>query len=209
MARLIKRYGSRKLYDTQESRYISLEEIADWVRTGEEIKVIDNASTEDVTALTLTQVISEEGRKKSQFLSSDLLHDLIRTGETMVSSRVKLFQDGVEGFVKKSLDRLVPVSKVRDEMNHLRDRLEELEKTLVEAEAQAEEPHPVARASAQAAVTTETEASSETPAEPAAAAEPAATPKKTVRRARKTSGTTTTRTRRKKATSNEEQESQA
>jgi polyhydroxyalkanoate synthesis repressor PhaR len=135
MARLIKRYGSRKLYDTQESRYISLEEIAQWVRDGEEIKVVDNASSEDVTALTLTQVISEESRKKSQFLSSDLLHDLIRAGETKVRTGVKHLQDGVEGFAKKALDRLVPVSTVREEMNLLRSRLEELERALAEAEA--------------------------------------------------------------------------
>ncbi len=137
MARLIKRYGSRKLYDTSESRYVSLEEIAGWIRHGEEIQVIDNATSEDVSALTLTQVISEEGRKKSQFLSSDLLHDLIRAGGTAVSTRVKQIQDGVEGFVKKSLDRIVPVTQVRDEMNHLRDRLDELERALATAEERA------------------------------------------------------------------------
>ncbi len=62
MVRLIKRYESRKLYDTEESRYVSLDEIADWVRSDQEVRVIDNATSEDVTAQTLTQVILDEGR---------------------------------------------------------------------------------------------------------------------------------------------------
>lgn len=136
MTRLIKRYGSRKLYDTKESRYVSLEDIAAWVRDGEDIQVLDNATSEDVTVATLTQVISEEGRKGHSVLPSDLLHDLIRVGGNAVTDRVKKFQDGVEGFFKKSIDRLVPVSKVRSEMEHLRERLTELEAALDAAEHQ-------------------------------------------------------------------------
>ena len=60
---MVKRYGSRKLYDTEESRYVSLEEISAWIREGQEIRVIDNGTSEDVTAQTLTQVILEEGRR--------------------------------------------------------------------------------------------------------------------------------------------------
>jgi polyhydroxyalkanoate synthesis repressor PhaR len=142
MSRLIKRYGSRKLYDTTESRYVSLEEIAIWIRDGEKIQVVDNASSEDVTTQTLTQIISEEGRRKSQFLSNELLHDLIRAGGSVVSNRVKQIQEGVEGFVKKSLDRIVPVSKVRDEMVQLRARLDELETALISAENIPSEPEP-------------------------------------------------------------------
>ena len=47
MIRLIKRYGSRKLYDTEESRYVSLEELAAWIRSGQQIRVIDNKSSDD------------------------------------------------------------------------------------------------------------------------------------------------------------------
>lgn len=140
MARLIKRYGSRKLYDTQESRYVSLEDISTWVRNGEDIEVQDNATGEDVTVQTLTQVISEEGRKGASFLPSELLHDLIRVGNNAVSDRVRKFQDGFEGFVKKSFDRIVPVSTVRSEMDSLRQRLDELEVAL--SSAQQEEAAP-------------------------------------------------------------------
>ncbi len=140
MTRVIKRYGSRKLYDTLESRYILLEDIAEFVREGQEIQVIDNKTQEDVTGQTLTQVISEEGRKKSDFLSSELLHDLIRAGESAVTHRVRQLQDGMEHFMKKSIDRLVPLRTVRDEMAHLRNRLEELEVAVQRAEAQTVRP---------------------------------------------------------------------
>ena len=149
MTRIIKRYGSRKLYDTQESRYVLLEDIAAWVRGGEEIQVVDNKTSEDVTSQTLIQVISEEGRKKRGFLSSDLLHDLIRTGEGAVNKRVKQFQSGVDRLVKKSFDRFNPMSHVRDEMDQLRDRLNQLETTLSEAELQSgDEPDKVEKTGA-------------------------------------------------------------
>lgn len=138
MVRLIKRYGSRKLYDTQESRYVSLEDLANWVREGQEVQVIDNATSDDATVATLTQVISEEGRKGSAFLPSDLLHNLIRVGGQAVSSRVRKFQSGVDRLVKNSIDHLVPVSGVREEMELLRQRLDELENALERSEAQAE-----------------------------------------------------------------------
>jgi polyhydroxyalkanoate synthesis repressor PhaR len=88
MIRLIKRYESRKLYDTEESRYVSLEEIAGWVRQGQEVKVVDNATGSDVTSQTLTQIILDEGRRGTSFLPSELLHDLVR----MSSLRARLEQ---------------------------------------------------------------------------------------------------------------------
>ena len=86
MIRLIKRYESRKLYDTEESRYVSLDEIATWVRQGQEVRVVDNGTNNDVTSQTLTQIILDEGRKGTSFLPSELLHDLVRIGERAVSS---------------------------------------------------------------------------------------------------------------------------
>jgi polyhydroxyalkanoate synthesis repressor PhaR len=127
MIRLIKRYGSRKLYDTEESRYVSLEEIGGWVRQGQEIRVVDNQTSEDVTAQTLTQVILDEGRKGTSFPPSELLHELIRRGEGLVSSGVGSLQQGVDKLLQASVDRLGPVKKMREETDLLRRRLEELE----------------------------------------------------------------------------------
>jgi len=142
MIRLIKRYESRKLYDTEESRYVSLDEIATWIRQGQEVRVMDNASNNDVTSQTLTQIILDEGRKGTSFLPSELLHDLVRIGERAVSTGMEQVQNGVD----KLIDRLGPVRRAREEMSSLRGRLEELEASLAELErtdqaAAVAEPH--------------------------------------------------------------------
>jgi polyhydroxyalkanoate synthesis repressor PhaR len=130
MIRLIKRYGSRKLYDTEESRYVSLEELAAWIRAGQQIRVIDNKSGDDVTAQTLTQIISEEGRRGRTLLPNELLHELIRIGEQAVSSGVEQLQSRMDRLVQASIDRIGPVRRAREEMARLRERLEELEDSL-------------------------------------------------------------------------------
>lgn len=135
MVRLIKRYGSRKLYDTEESRYVLLEDVAAWIRHGQDVRVIDNTSAEDVTAQTLTQIISEEGRRGAG-LPDDLLHELIRFGSDAVSSGVQRLQQGMDRVVQASIDRFAPVRQARHEMNLLRQRLEELEVSLAQMEVQ-------------------------------------------------------------------------
>jgi len=130
MIRLIKRYGSRKLYDTEESRYVSLEELAGWIRSGQQIRVIDNKTADDVTPQTLTQIISEEGRRGTSLLPNDVLHDLIRIGEQAVTSGVEQIQTSVDRLVQASVDRIGPVRRAREEMARLRERLEELETSL-------------------------------------------------------------------------------
>ncbi len=134
MIRMIKRYGSRKLYDTEESRYVSLEEIGDWVRGGQEVRVVDNDSGDDVTAQTLMLVILEEGRTGVSNVTSDLLHDLIRRGEQVVTSGVEQIQQRVDQALQASLDRIPPLRRVREETTVLRQRLDALEASLTEIE---------------------------------------------------------------------------
>jgi polyhydroxyalkanoate synthesis repressor PhaR len=78
-ARVIKRYANRKLYDTQRSRYVTLDQIAEMIRTGEDVKIVDNNSKEDLTAITLAQIIFEE-EKKSSFMPLSALRNIIQTG---------------------------------------------------------------------------------------------------------------------------------
>jgi len=96
MIRIIKRYESRKLYDTEESRYVSLEDIAKWVRDGQEVKVIDNATSADVSAQILTQIILDDGKRGTSFLPTELLHELVRAGEKAVSTGVERVQGKVD-----------------------------------------------------------------------------------------------------------------
>ena len=139
MVRLIKRYESRKLYDTEESRYVSLEEIAAFVRGGQEVRVIDNSSSEDVTAQTLTLIILEEGKAGRTVLPTELMHELVRAGERAFSTGVEQVQHGVDRLVKASIDRVGPLRKAREEMGVLRSRLEGLEDSLRNLEVGAPE----------------------------------------------------------------------
>ena len=134
MVRLIKRYGSRKLYDTEESRYVSLEEIGDFVRRGQEVRVLDNKSSEDVTAQTLAQVILEDSRSGASAPPSEVLHELIRRGGSLVSTGVEQLQQGVESVLQASIERLGPIRRAREETAMLRKRLEELESSLDQLE---------------------------------------------------------------------------
>jgi polyhydroxyalkanoate synthesis repressor PhaR len=78
--RVIKRYPNRKLYDTEAKRYVTLEGIARLIRQGEEVQVVDHATGEDLTPLTLTQIIFEQEKKRSGFLPQAVLTGLIQAG---------------------------------------------------------------------------------------------------------------------------------
>jgi polyhydroxyalkanoate synthesis repressor PhaR len=136
MIRLIKRYGggSRKLYDTEESRYVSLDEIAVWIRDGQELQVVDSSTGEDVTGQTLAQIIYEDHRRGHSFLPSEFLHDVIRRGGRVLAGGVEQIQTGVDRIVKASVEKITPVGGMQEELDLLRDRLAELEQSLVELE---------------------------------------------------------------------------
>ena len=79
-ARIIKRYANRKLYDTQHSRYVTLEQISEMIRNGDEVKIIDNKSKEDLTSVTLAQIIFEEEKKQRSFLPLGAMRNIIQNG---------------------------------------------------------------------------------------------------------------------------------
>jgi polyhydroxyalkanoate synthesis repressor PhaR len=83
---VIKRYPNRKLYDTEAKRYITLEEIAALIRQGQEICVVDHTTGEDLTAVTLTQVIMEQEKKRSGFLPQTVLAGLVQAGGERLST---------------------------------------------------------------------------------------------------------------------------
>jgi len=142
MIRLIKRYGgaSRKLYDTEESRYVSLEELSAWIRAGQELQVVDSATGEDVTAQTLAQTIYEDQRWGHSLLSGELLHQIIRRGNQALSEGFEQVQAKVDTLVRGSVGRLKSVGGAQEEMALLRQRLTELELALADMEARARPP---------------------------------------------------------------------
>jgi polyhydroxyalkanoate synthesis repressor PhaR len=79
-ARTIKRYANRKLYDTRDSRYVTLDHIAAMVRAGDDVKVVDNTTRADLTTATLAQIIFEE-EKKTPRLTVAGLRKIIQGGK--------------------------------------------------------------------------------------------------------------------------------
>lgn len=81
---LIKKYGNRRLYDTERNSYITIDQVADLIKEGREVRVIDAKTKEDVTAFILTQILLDEAKKKNFLLPIPLLHIIIRYGNTVL-----------------------------------------------------------------------------------------------------------------------------
>ena len=97
--KVIKRYTNRKLYDTVESRYVTLDEIAGMVKSGGEVRIIDNSTKEDLTSVTLAQIIFEEEKKTSK-MNLRTLKDLIRYGGERAAQLVEDTQAELRGRVE-------------------------------------------------------------------------------------------------------------
>lgn len=87
--RIIKRYQNRKLYDTHQSCYVTLEEIAQIVREGNEIQVIDNKTKNDITYVTQLQLLSDQERKSTRPADVELLKRVIRSEEGTFTGYVR------------------------------------------------------------------------------------------------------------------------
>ena len=152
---VIRKYANRRLYDTSNSRYINLEDIAALVRNGKNVQVLDAATGEDITRVTLTQIIVEDAKGQPSGLPLELLKQLIVTtdhvGQEFILWYLKSAFDTyqkVQSSVQNRLSRmqsaaLSPLQMMRnlmdssgsekssaaeDEITELRARLAELEK---------------------------------------------------------------------------------
>ena len=127
---VIKRYPNRKLYDTEAKKYITLDGIAQLIRQGEEVIVIDHTTDEDLTAVTLTQIIFEQEKKKGGFLPQSVLTELVRAGgDTMntlrrtITAPLDLFKQ-VDEEIEKRLNQLVERGELAtEEARRLRGKL--------------------------------------------------------------------------------------
>lgn len=149
-ARLIKRYANRKLYDTTDSRYVTLQQIAEFVRNGEDVRIIDNKSKEDLTNVTLAQIIYEEEKKGDSATRRTSLRSFIQEGraklmETLPAPISKLLREEEEGEeprptlleeirgladerIKSILGgAMAHVHQLQSEVERLQGRIEELE----------------------------------------------------------------------------------
>ncbi|MFP7571278.1 polyhydroxyalkanoate synthesis repressor PhaR [Marivita sp. S2033] len=88
---LIKRYASRRLYNTETSDYVTLEDIARFIRTGREVQIVDLKSGDDLTRQYLLQIIAEHESRGESVLPTNVLNDLVRSYTSSATSAVPQF----------------------------------------------------------------------------------------------------------------------
>jgi polyhydroxyalkanoate synthesis repressor PhaR len=109
--RVIKRYSNRKLYDTQESRYVTLEEISALVKSGQEVSIVDNRTGDDLTEVTLAQILYEEQKKHTTRMPLGALQEILRTSGAAISEFIqKRVREPVQSLregAERKMDELV------------------------------------------------------------------------------------------------------
>jgi polyhydroxyalkanoate synthesis repressor PhaR len=159
---VIKKYANRRLYDTSTSRYINLEDIGTMVRNGKDVQVVDASTGEDLTRVTLTQIIVEDAKDQPSGLPLELLRQLIvasdRVGQEFIMWYLKSAFDAYQN-VQSSLQTrlsemqsaaLSPIQMMKsflhnpasEQPNDSSEELKELRRRLAELEAEPKKSKP-------------------------------------------------------------------
>lgn len=109
MAYVLKRYANRKLYDPQESRYVTLEEVEDMIRSGKEISVLDVTTGEDLTSVILAHILLEKERSRRPILPTAFLHQLVQYGAAWQDFAMQSLKASLEGMLtsQREADRIL------------------------------------------------------------------------------------------------------
>src|SRR6185312_10006488 len=143
--RIIKRYANRKLYDTEHSRYVTLDQISEMIRAGDDVKIVDNKTKEDLTTVTLAQIIFEEEKKQRSFLPLGAMRNIIQSGGQWFAEAQRRVQSilpgkrGEDGEAEhdeppatveegEAADKKRSLAALREWVDHSRSRLEEWQK---------------------------------------------------------------------------------
>lgn len=136
--KIIKRYQNRKLYDTSDSCYVTLEDIGEMIKQGEEVQIIDNETKEDLTGMTLAQIIFEEQKKKTHVLPLSTFRQIIQSsGETIRDFVNKAVESGrdeiqhvreiVDEKIRPTVEHIRVIPSVQMEIKNLRQKIDALE----------------------------------------------------------------------------------
>src|SRR5271165_881895 len=162
---VIKKYANRRLYDTSGSRYINLEDIAALVRNGKDLQVVDAKTGEDLTRVTLTQIIVEDAKGQPTGLPLELLRQLIlasdRVGQEFIMWYLKSAFDAYQKVQSSVRSRISEVqsaalsplrlvknlvnSPAKESPNETGEELQELRKRISELEGHLQKPKPQKR----------------------------------------------------------------
>ncbi|MGD9878274.1 polyhydroxyalkanoate synthesis regulator DNA-binding domain-containing protein [Desulfococcus sp.] len=105
---VLKKYPNRRLYDTRNSTYVTLDDVTGLIRSGHQVEVIDLKTDQDVTAFILTQILMEQTKKNNKLLPESLLHLIIRSGENILS-------DYFEKYLEQSIQNYLSYKKNMEE----------------------------------------------------------------------------------------------
>ncbi len=146
--RIIKRYANRKLYDTEHSRYVTLDQISEMIRAGDDVKIVDNKTKEDLTTVTLAQIIFEEEKKQRSFLPLAAMRNIIQSGGEWFAEAQRRVQSILPGkrkgddgepapepeptnpdpVLEEAAQKRRSVAALREWVDHSRGRLDEWQK---------------------------------------------------------------------------------
>src|SRR2546429_8725045 len=135
VARLANRSGNRKPYDRGEGRYVTLDEIGRWVKAGEDVKILENDTGEDLTAVTFAQIILEEERRKSGLLSLRVLREIIQHGEAALqnlSATVDRGMEAIRSVPERAGRRMQELVQVGERLGQLQQLVDETVRRSVE-----------------------------------------------------------------------------
>lgn len=122
VVRTIKRYANRKLYDTLQSCYVTLDEVAELVRQGEEVRIVDNTTREDLTAMTLAQILFEAEKRKKKSLPLSTLRHLIQSGGELIEKTIRQPVENIRTGTEKRVNAAIAVKEdARDRLTYFVD----------------------------------------------------------------------------------------
>ena len=105
---VLKKYSNRRLYDTRNSCYVTLEDVSTMIRSGEHVQIHDASTGEDVSAFILTQIVLEAAKRRNSLLPESVLHLIIRYGDNALGEFFeKYFQKTLQNYIdtKKAFDK--------------------------------------------------------------------------------------------------------
>lgn len=129
--KLIKRYTNRKLYDTERSCYVTLDEIAEMVREGDDVRIIDNRTGEDLTTVTLAQIVYEEEKRDRKLLPLQSLRMIIQSPADFlqrISKPVTDFREETQRQVERLRERAV--TQQEEIVSPIREFVDNVQRTL-------------------------------------------------------------------------------
>jgi polyhydroxyalkanoate synthesis repressor PhaR len=105
----IKKYANRKMYDTYDKRYVTMDQLSELIKQGEEVMVIDNRTGEDITTAIISQLIGRDNKEKDKPVSSQLLMQLLRKGGGTLTDYAKKYMSLWQGAFNMAEDEITPL----------------------------------------------------------------------------------------------------